>query len=267
MYRFKISCHSIGDIMSGEVGLTDVQQSRLNELLARQLPGAKPLTPNMEEELKKLIDKRDNPELPAGAKTYCKKWLKKKLFNRNENWKALVIDKGLAVEDDLIALIADVKGLDGLRKNDRHYENEFMKGTPDMVHQKVRDAKASWDLFTFPMFDDKIPDQKYWWQLQGYMVLTGIKEASLDYGLIDTPMPIIQQDLKRLYYQSGGTAEEWTPERWNEKIPNYQFTDIPKDLRVRSFEFEYDTTIADKICARVQLCQKYIDSLMDNNGM
>ena len=81
MKQFKISCHSIKDIMAGEIGLTDVQLARLNELMERRLGNGKPLTDNMNNELDKLIYKRDNPQLPQGAITYCQDWLKSNLLN------------------------------------------------------------------------------------------------------------------------------------------------------------------------------------------
>lgn len=269
MEVFKISCHSISKIMAGSIGLTDLQENKLNELQARKEMSArgvdkiKPLTQNMENELAVLIQKRDNPELPKGAKTYVKEWIKKQMFQRKKEWRNVVIEKGLAVENDAINLMAEVYGLEGINKNEEWFENEYMKGCPDVIHEKVRDTKSSWDLFTFPMFDDEIPNDDYWWQLQGYMILTGLKEASLDYVLIDTPLPIVQNELKKLYYQSGGSAEEWTPEKYDALIPNYQFNDIPKEYRVKSFEFPFDPTVEEQIKERVELCRKYVDSIIN----
>lgn len=262
MEIFKISCHSISKIMAGKIGLTDIQQSKLVELETRKNGGGKPLTPNMENELSLLIKKRDNPELPQGAKSYVKEWLKKQLFFRKKEWKSVVIEKGLAVEDDAIALMAEVYGLEGIKKNEERFENDYIQGTPDVICDIIRDTKSSWDLFTFPMFDDENPNPDYEWQMQGYMILTGKKKASIDYVLIDTPFPIIQQELKKLYYQSGGTAEEWTPEKYEHLVTNYQFNDIPKEYRVKSFEYLYEAEKEQQIIERVELCRKYVDTIL-----
>ena len=271
MKIFKISCHAISEIMSGEIGLTEAQKVRLSELIVRKRDHAagvdkiKPLTANMEDELKDLIIKRDNPQLPAGAKTYLKKWMKKKLFNRKEDWKALVVEKGLACEPMGIELIDRVYGLGGLIKNDEWFENEYLHGIPDIIHDLVRDVKCSWDLDTFPMFDDPsvLPNKDYWWQLQGYMILTGIKKACIDYVLIDTPLPLVQLDLRKLYFQSGGRAEDWTPDTNAELMPNYRFDDIPEKLRVKTFEVEFDPTVEAKINQRVIMCRKYIAEILE----
>jgi hypothetical protein len=107
-----------------------------------------------------------------------------------------------------------------------------------------------------------MPNKDYWWQLQGYMELTGLKKASLDYILIDTPLPIIQQDLKKLFFQSGGKPEEWNPEAYDRMYPNYTFADIPEHLRIKSYEVTYDEKAIREIEQRVELCRKYISSIL-----
>ena len=262
--KFKISCHSIGDIMAGEIGLTEIQEARISELETRKNGVGKPLTPNMETELAKLITKRDNPELPQGAKSFCKEWLIKHKFKRNKEFKNAVIEKGLACEQDAIELLSLVNS-ENYVKNEDYFSNDFCHGSPDILTlDSVRDIKSSWDLYTFPMFEDEIPKKEYWWQLQGYMWLTGNKKAYLDYVLIDTPMPLVLLDLKKLYYQSGGAAEDWTPEKYEFLYPNYRFDDIPPEMRVKSFTFDKADWVEEQIYARVELCRKYIDSLIKN---
>lgn len=264
MENFKIRCHAIGKIMAGEIGLTEIQNSKLSELESRANGVGKPLTPNMESELAKLINKRDNPELPEGAKSYCKEWLIKHKFKRNKEFKNAVIEKGLACEQDAIELLSLVHGEDYV-KNEDYFSNDFCHGSPDILTlDSVRDIKSSWDLYTFPMFEDEIPKKEYWWQLQGYMWLTGNKKAYLDYVLIDTPMPLILLDLKKLYYQSGGVAEEWTQEKYEFLYPNYQFKDIPNEQRIKTFEFTFEDWIPEQITYRVELCRKYINSLQNH---
>lgn len=259
--QFKISCHSIGDIMSGEMGLTEVQVANIQELESRKNGVGKPLTPKMEVDLLKLQSKRDNPELPQGAKSFCKKWLKKKMFNRKEDWKAIVVEKGLQCEPMGIALVSKITGIE-MSKNEDWFDNEYIQGTPDILTiDCVRDVKSSWDLFTFPMFDDEMPKKEYWWQLQGYMILLGLDKAALDYVLIDTPMPLVLLDLKKLYYQSGGKAEDWTPEKYEFLYPNYRFDDIPEEMRLKTFYFDKADWAEEQINARVIACRKYIGTL------
>ncbi len=260
--EFKISCHALCEIMAGEVGLTETQNARFNELFLRRQGEGKPLTDNMNKELDLLIYKKENPELPKGAKTHCKTWLKRKLYNRDPFWKAIVVDKGLMCETDGIKLIAEIFQYENFEKNDEFFENDYIQGSPDVLHNEiVRDTKMSWDLFSFPMFDEVLEKQDYWYQLQGYMIITGFKKASLDYVLIDTPKSLVALDLKKLYYQSGGVAEDWTPEKHDYLLPNYRFDDIPKEKRIKSFTFTLDAGIEQKIIERVKLCRIYIEKI------
>lgn len=271
MRQFKISCHAISQIMAGSIGLTDKQTLRLDELQTRKFnhergyKGVKPLTDNMEAELKDLINKRDNPELPAGAKTYIKTWIKEKMFNRKKDWKNVVVEKGIVSEPLSIELLGRVLGIE-MFKNDEFFENDYAHGFPDIIQGSlVRDVKSSWDIFTFPMFDTEMPNDDYWWQLQGYMWLTGHTKASLDYVLIDTPEPLIALDLKKLYYQSGGLAEMWTPDTHQELLPNYQFNDVPEKYRIKSYEVEWDASVPDKIIQRVQMCRAFIKNIVPSD--
>lgn len=277
--KFKIRCHAISEIMGGNVGLTETQKTTFETLSKRRadylanVPGVKPLSKNMEDEIADLIRKRDNPQLPAGAKTYVKKWLKDTLFKRDREWKIDKIEKGLQCEPEAIKLIGKVYNLD-LYKNDEYFgQHEFIEGTPDMIHQmKVsevlkkicRDAKCSWDLDTFPMFDDLIPDDKYEQQLQGYMIIAGCDEAALDYTLIDTPMPLVMKDLQKLYFQSGGKADEWDPNAYDSMMPNYRFDDIPDYLRVKTFMFKKDPAFENKVIERVKMCRDYLAVLLQD---
>ncbi len=266
---FKISCHALGEIMAGEIGLTVKQNETLEIHIKRELDfkngvdKVKDLTDNMRAEMNSLINKRDNPELPEGAKTYCKKWLKRKLFGASDNWKAIVIEKGLQVESDAIKLISLVYQLDGLEKNEDFIGNEWAHGEPDMIFaDKVRDNKSSWDLMSFPMFETDVPEKKYWYQVQCYLWILGLTEGVLDYTLIDTPMPLVLQDLKKLYFQSGGVSEDWTPERYELMYPNYRFDNVPLEMRVKSFDIPFDPELPQHIIYRVELCREYIKSLL-----
>jgi len=194
---------------------------------------------------------------------HVKDWYISKRFKRKKDFYSKYVDKGLAVEDAGIELYSVWlnEGVQ-LQKNTEWFENDFILGTPDLIHDgKVTDIKSSWNLFTFPYFDTELPNKDYWWQLQGYMAITGLQKASLAYCLIDTPKPIIQQELKKLFFQSGGRAEDWTPETYEELTVNYQFGDVPEKDRIRVFEVERDEAAINSIYERVKLCREYLESV------
>lgn len=247
--------------MTGEIGLSDKQTERLSELSNRKNGNGKPLTANMENELKLLIHKYDNPELPKGAKSYCDEWFISQKYNRKKEWFSYKVQKGLMVEHLGIQMLSNMQGIE-LEKNEQFFENEFMKGTPDVIcNGIVFDIKSSWDIFSFPFFEKELPNTDYYWQLQCYMHLTGLENASIIYCLIDTPRPLIDQELKKLYFQSGGTASEWTPEAYKDLEVNYLFSDVAEQERIRDFPVSRDNEAIEKIIERVKMCREYVKTL------
>jgi flagellar hook-basal body complex protein FliE len=242
MRQFKIRCSAIGKIMAGEIGLTENQSATLSEYSERKKGVGRPLTEKMEAEYERLLFKYNNPELPAGAKTYCQEWLLSEKYNRRKDFYSKHVEKGLAVEDKAIEMLSVFlnEGVE-LQKNTEKKANDFIEGEYDTEHDGViYDTKCSWDLFTFPYFDTEIPKTDYYWQLQGYMAITGKESAALVYCLIDTPQPLIQQELNRLYYASGGDPAEWNPEKFEKLAENYKFSDIPFEDKIRLFPVQRD---------------------------
>lgn len=259
---FRIRCSAIDQIVSGQVGLTDIQQARYDELMYRRNGNGKPLTPNMDNELDKLIYKKENPELPKGAKTYCETWVLEKKFNRRKDWSNKYVEKGLRVEETGIEMLSAVYN-DGVmfEKNEQFFKDDHIQGTPDVISDIIYDVKCPWDLFKFPWFEDALQNDAYYWQVQGYMALTGKSKAAIAYCLIDTPKPLIEQELKKLYYQTGGQAEMWTPETYARLEENYKFNDIPLENRIKLFEVERNESDIALIRERVELCRAYIGTL------
>ena len=112
--------------------------------------------------------------------------------------------KGNAVEGDAIDFAQSILEPDGIWfKNETRFEDEHLKGTPDLiVGDFVYDIKASWMFTTFPRYKFE-PPPIYWWQLQGYMALTGRKRAAVLYCLMTAPEVEILQEARRVSYQRG----------------------------------------------------------------
>ncbi|MGD1837834.1 MAG: hypothetical protein ACPKPY_07225, partial [Nitrososphaeraceae archaeon] len=133
----------------------------------------------------------------AGSKTYCKKWLTEQIYNRKEEFTSDYIEKGNIMEDNAIDFISDYLGYDSLIKNEEYFENEHMTGTPDVITEnEIIEVKNSWNCFTFPLLEDEVPNKGYYYQIQGYMYLTGIHKAKLIYTLMDTPEHLIEKQYK-----------------------------------------------------------------------
>lgn len=266
---FKIRSSAVSEIMAGsmlENGLTPNQKVELDELLIKQASGLKGLTVKQTERLSELTMRFNaKPELPAGAKTYCQKWLKQSsaMYNRKPDNQTKYTEKGLIVEDHAIDFIADFFGFGFLMKNEERRSNDFMSGEPDVIippKSLIIDNKSSWDCETFPTFESKIPDMGYWWQAQSYMELFNMENFWLVYTLMDTPVNIIERECKSFSYRNG--LGEVTQEMMMEFVAKMTYKDVPDELKIMVFKFQRDRSVVPKIEQRVKMCREYIRQLI-----
>lgn len=275
--EFKIRSSATYDICCGTIGLTDKQQVTYDILKKRSIDNLpKPLTDNMKADLAILQDKKDNPELPETAKTYCKKWLKEYLYHRRKDIKSKYLDKGNICEEDGFTLMCLELNLGMVYKNTEFHSNEYMQGTDDLfVKGIVYDNKSSWDLDTFPMFESVIPDDRYEWQLNSYAELRGVDDAVLAYTLIDAPLGLIEREIKWLTDHNDiykrvcemvYTKEYFDKLRINlfpDATLEY-FVEIPSKERVKPFKVKRDPKKIETIKQRVPMCRAYITTLLNS---
>jgi hypothetical protein len=104
-------------------------------------------------------------------------------YGRQSDISNKYIQKGLMVEEDSITLYSRVKKT-FFKKNEQHLSNAYIKGTPDLFTgieikqaDEVLDTKSSWDIYTFFRVHTQPLNKMYYWQVQGYMALTGAKRS------------------------------------------------------------------------------------------
>jgi len=196
--------------------------------------------------------------LSQTAKTYCLDWMKGQIYNRRKEISSKYMQKGNEMEDSAIDFIAEKLGLGMLIKNEQFFENDFMNGTPDLILSDcVIDVKNSWDWSTFPLFETEI-NSDYFYQLQGYMHLTGIKKAKLIYTLMDTPDHLIEREARNYCYQNG---IELDVDVWNEFFNKMTYSDVDEKLRIKIFQFDYEPETIEQINTRVIQCREFIKTI------
>lgn len=276
---FKIRASATIELM-GAMGLTEKQTARLQELLQRSHDSdagkdkVKPLTDNMKAEMADLLKKKNNPELPDGAKTHCKKWLKEKLWARREEIKAKAVQKGNTKEEDGFTLMALQLNLGMVYKNTQLHQNDYIIGTDDLfVKGVVYDNKSSWSLDTFPMFETEIPDPRYEWQINSYCDLRKCEDGVLAYTLLDADEEIVERELRWLSNDNEkykkATNMVFTKETFEvlkyAYFPNAEynyFIEIPESERIVTFPVKKDQGRVAETYKRVILCREYIKSLL-----
>jgi len=274
---FRIRGSATIEICASPPGLTDKQQQTLSELEERFNGVGKPLTDTQLLNRLELIKKRDFDELPEGAKTHCKKWLKEFLYNRREDLKNKYVEKGNESEEDGFTLMAVQLKLGMVYKNSERKKNDFAVGECDLNHEGVvYDDKNSWSLDTFPMFETEIPDIKYWWQLQNYSTLWSVKKLCLCYTLISSTYEAVEKCIKwadtpndkyRIAERMIFTQKEFdlVKDHFFADADLDTFTEIPEEKRIKAFYFDADEKAQKLIEKRSYMCREYIYELLVNN--
>jgi len=210
-----------------------------------------------------IMAKPGEDKLPVGAITYIKKWVKeqREFYNRRTEFTSKYTEKGKHVEDDAIDLAADHFGWGMVSKNKRRVSNDFMEGEPDIVlSNSIEDIKASWSHDTFPLFETKLPEKDYEWQLLGYMELFNKDNAGVNYCLMDAPDNIVEAEARKKMYANG--MIELEADFYDQVKASMTYSHLPTWLRVKRFQLYRDDVAIQQIKRRVELCREYIDNLI-----
>lgn len=254
---FKIRASAIGHIVGG--ALTKPTEKQMIEL--DMLYKKEKLTDKQKERIAELEAKRDAPpSLQDGAKTYCKNWLKEQLYARSIEFSSKYTEKGIECEQQGIELLAKVMNYGMISKNEQWFENDHITGTPDIIlANTVEDIKCPWLFSTFPLFEAELPNDAYYWQMQGYMALTGKKLAAVNYCLVDAPEHLIDREARNISFKAGFSEVEI--ELYDEVYKKMTYADVPDSLRFKRYEIKRDEIAIAAIAQQVELCRQYIQTL------
>lgn len=183
------------------------------------------------------------------------------VYKRKKDISNKYLDKGNYSEEDSLTLATNQSG-NLLIKNDFTFENDFIKGTPDVIKPKGADIKTCWDIHTFIRKTEKMAKSDYYWQLWGYMWLSGQPAFDLIYTLVNAPEHLIVSAKTRKMYAEGlsdGTEEMAKMEADVDR--EMTFDDIPEELRIKKYEFIFDESLVEKVQARVMEARNYLNTL------
>lgn len=181
------------------------------------------------------------------------------------------IQKGLMVEEDSITLYSRVKKK-FFAKNEELLSNVFIKGTPDLIinssddkAREVIDIKSSWDIFSFFKVHTQILNRHYYWQLQGYMALSGAHKSTLAYCLVNTPETTIMDEKRKLLHKMNVATDE--NELYKEACIELEkamvYDDIPIHERVIELHIERNDKDIELMYKRIEACRTYLSELQN----
>jgi len=200
--------------------------------------------------------------LSKTCKTYLQELAIEEMYGIKKEFSSRYTDKGNKVEEQSIELAQEVLDLGFIHKNEEHFSNDYLTGTPDVNTKDILlDVKSSYDGNTFPFFAEEIPTKDYYYQLQGYMALTGKRKGLLVYCLVNTPIEVVEDEVRRQHWKNYLIDE--SEELRQEVESKHNFDHIPTEKRIKTFEVNYDEEVIQAIYKRIEECREYYNTLIE----
>jgi hypothetical protein len=211
---------------------------------------------------KLMTDPRTKSEtLSETAKSYIQDLFKERELGIYKEFSSRYTDKGLEMEDEAIQFASEVLNWEFVVKNEVRFNNEWLTGEPDInTDNLLADIKCSWSGSTFPLFDETLKNKDYYYQLQGYMMLTGHDTSELVYCLMNTPHQIVEDEVRRQHWKLNLIDEDLEVRQAVQEMHN--FDQIPNNLRVKRFIVQKDEAVREKIKERVEIAREYYNELL-----
>ena len=226
----------------------------------------------LEWHIEELEKHKDDEILSEGCKTYLKevyawqKYGKKPYFQARGN---KFTEKGILAEDQSLDILSKLDGYLYV-KNDLRLSNEYITGEIDTFQgesiinaEKIIDVKSSWDIKTFFANLGEELDTRYWWQMQGYLALTGCEVGEINYILPSMPETLFNGERDRLLRSMEVVTEEDEAFKFKlqDLIRSCYFEDMPLQDRRIKFVVERDDESIAKIYKKVEKCREYLEEI------
>jgi hypothetical protein len=201
-------------------------------------------------------------QLSKTAKSYIQDVVLEHKYGIKKEFSSRYTDKGNECEEDSITLANEVLNVGFIYKNEEHFQNDYITGTPDVnTNEVLLDVKTSFDGTTFPFFEEEIPNKDYYYQLQGYMWLTGKEESLLVYCLTNTPEQIVEDEIRRVHWKEHKLEESDEIRHFVEAKHN--FDHIPLEKRVKVFKIQKDEAVIEAIKEKIKLAREYYNKIIE----
>lgn len=268
---FKTRCSSVNKVMANSrsnPSLTEVHEKRIIELETRE----KGMTEPMKLEYAKLLQYRENSKKVILSDT-CIDYLLEVYAWRVYRKKAVVKEldimytaKGKEIEVDSIILLSKVDGVLYF-KNKEQVSNDFLTGEPDIIADRIIDAKSAWD---YPGFLKKVNspiDPAHDLQIKGYIDITGLPSGEVAHCLVSSSEGQIFEFLQRIKRQMGILWDE--DPVWLQKAAEIEnsmrFDDIPMNQRVYKIPVEpFTKEYRQKLYDRVKICRDWLNNFHES---
>jgi len=257
MQEFKCRASAIGNIITGigfePIPLTEKQNLKLLELRAK---GSK--SQDLVKLEQKLVEIPEN-KLSKGAMTYVQDWWYGQKFEFQKVFTNKYVQKGNQVEGYSITQINKLLGIFAT-KNKQQFENDFIKGTPDIIQDEfIIDVKNVFYPNGLKFFDAD-EETNYIWQIHGYNYLTGKNKGYVLRVLVNPPDNILEK-LIWTHWNEAGKVGQYSQDFSDEITDLYNFEKLPIEERVRIYPINTSENEIKIIQKAVDLSREYVKEL------
>ena len=191
------------------------------------------------------------------GKTYVKEWVIEQLTGKRKEIQSKYLDHGNYAEPLALERASEYFSRK-FNKNTTRLENDYFTGEFDSVDGGlVIDVKCSDNVFTFPYFETE-PEKGYYEQLQVYMDLTGLQNASLVFCLENHSDDDVDRLAAKIAYKQG--KDEPDMEDWDEAQKLLSYDNLPEWMRIKTYNFERNDELISAMKKRVIECRGVIES-------
>ena len=204
---------------------------------------------------------KERGDLSETAKKYLYKAYAQDIWGKKTDLFNKYISKGIQVEDLSIDLLNEIDKTDYV-KNELLLENDYLKGTPDIISvktNKIVDIKSSFNAETYLDNVNASLLAHYDYQIRCYMELSGLTQGEVVFCLVNTPQELINDELFKATRRHN--CIELPPAIENEITNSMTFDDIPKEQRVLRFKIYHDEEIIAKVYKKVEKCREYLNEI------
>lgn len=255
----KIRASAIGNIMhfDSATQLTEKQAEQLNVLLAKIQ-----LTEKQADERNRLIEKRDaKPGLSKGAKTYVEDLFFGDKFDYQKRFTNKFVQKGNENESKSIVQLLKYLGLPIVVKNEKHFSNDYVKGTPDTIFQPL-DFQLDMKNVFYPngldSFNDKL-DHVYEWQAHCYNWLTEVNNGFVVKILTNPSEHILEKEAYILMKEAG--ISQMTESFFEDVRELYNFERLPIEDRLKIYHVQTEQKHIEQMIDAVELARDHFHTL------
>lgn len=274
-------CHALGNIMTESRGKSNIEKyNDAVALLAEENIKYEAIAnktsksafnkmakiEKIEAEIAELLPVKDKYELSDTCKSYLVQSYVLSKYGRVMEIKVKQMVKGIITEEEAIDMFSVLEKRP-YSKNTERIKNPWLIGTPDLYSgdhvqnsDEIIDIKSCWDIFTFLKNVQEPENDMYYWQMQGYLALTGAKIGTIAYCLLNTPASIVEGEKYNLLRRMDVATEEDPTFKKEFAVlqANRIFDDIPMSERLLTYSIERNDEDIERIYRRVELCREFL---------